>query len=414
VTALDAAGERAPRRAAPVLPDVVREHLEETVVLFIQRRKVFFSPEAPLSALRRLDARIEAHAEGLAVNLPESLELALEAMDADDPWDVFGGARAWLLLGEPRAETVLERLAKAREEVLSGWTEAFRRAVPSRLAGLFLQGPPAAAGPAAQAVLTDALAWHGLVSPSFLAAQAASPAEEVRCAAARALGWCAGGGDAAATAAVLLEDPSSRVRRAALWSLALLEPHRARERCRAAVRRGGADPFVVRVLGLLGDEEDAALLSGAFLEAPELRAAALRALGDLGYPVCVDRLVAAVESPDEGVRRAARAGLETLFGTLPTLAPALPPGSLPPEEEPLDMEALRAWQQGRARLTDPSGRRLRGHPFPWEGEAAGCPMESLWRASLLSRDPGSAWLRREVPDGFFSGSFPAAESVPGE
>ena len=397
--------------AAPILVDVVREHLDEVTFLSIQRRKLLFSPDVPLSALWRHDGRIAAHWDGLVVGLPATLEIAWERLAGDDPWDVFAAARVWMELGNPAPESVVEHLDKAGEEVVAGWIEAFRGTPADRLATLFPEGPTGTEAPRISALLLDAWAWHGLLADSRLPEIARNADPLVRRALARAIGWVPRSGTVDTVLEKLLAAPEVEVRRAALWSEAMHRPSDAAARCRAALRSGSADPFTIRVLGLLGGREDMEPVARCLDDAGAAPAAA-RALGDLGIPSSVDRLIGLLDGEEEGLRKAAAEGLRTILGDLPDAQRERLPGELPPEEEPVDPGTLRAWWIEAGSGFDGRKRWLRGKPFPWDGAPDHEPMESMWR-SLLPSPGENDRLRREVPDGFFSGR-PEPESRPGE
>ena len=398
--------------AAPILVDVVREHLDEVTFLSIQRRKLLFSPDVPLSALRRHDERIAAHRDGLVVGHPVSIELAWERLPGEDPWDVFAAVRVWMEMGSPAPESVVEHLNKAEEGAIPGWIEAFRRTSIDRLTTLFPDGPKGNEPPRVLALLVDAWGWHGLLSGPRLAELARNEDPSVRRAVARAIGWIPGSAQVEAVLENLLGDPEVDVRRAALWSKALHRPSETAAGCRVALRTGAVDPFVIRVLGLLGGPEDADPVTNCLDDAGSAAAAA-RALGDLGIPSSVDRLIGLLDREEESLREAAADALKTILGDLPDTQRELPPGELPPDEEKVDTEKLRAWWAEAGKGIDRGKRWLRGKPFPWDGAPDVEPMEALWRSAIPSPGSRNDWLRREVPDGFFS-AHPDAEARPGE
>ena len=398
--------------AAPILVDVVREHLDEVTFLSVQRRKLLFSPDVPLSALWRHDGRIAAHWDGLVVGFPATLEIAWERLAGDDPWDVFAAARVWMELGNPAPESVVEHLDKAGEEAVAGWIEAFRRTPADRLAMLFPGGPTGTEAPRIFALLLDAWGWHGLLADSLLPEIARNADPLVRRALARAIGWVPRSGTVDTVLEKLLADPEEEVRRPALWSVALHRPSDAAARCRAALRSGAADPFAVRVLGCLGGPEDVESVA-RFLDDADVAPAAARALGDLGFTSSVDRLIGLLGREEEQLREAASDALEAILGDLPDTQRERLPGELPPEEETVDPETLRAWWVEAGNGFDGRKRWLRGKPFPWDGAPEFETMEALWRSALQSAGGVHDWLRREVPDGFFS-ARPVTESRPGE
>ena len=399
-------------KPAAILVDVVGEHLDEVTFLSIQRRKLLFSPELPLPALRRHDERIAAHWDGLVVGLPATLEIAWERLAGDDPWDVYAAVRVWVELGNPASASVVEQVTNAGEEAVPGWIEAFRRTSIDRLAALFPEGPMGTEAPRMLALLLDAWGWHGLLADRRLPKFALNEDPLVRRALARGLGRVRRSGTVDAVLERLIEDPETEVRRAALWSGALHFPSGSSAKCREALRTGTPDPFAVRVLGLLGGAEDADIVAHC-LHAPEAAPAAARALGDLGFPSCVERLIGLLEGEDERLRDAAADALRTILGELPAGTSAPAPGQLPLVDESPDPGQLRTWWLRAREEFDEKRRWLRGKPFPWDGAPDVEPMEALWRSALPSPGSRNDWLRREVPDGFFSAQ-PGGEARAGE
>jgi HEAT repeat protein len=188
----------------------------------------------------------------------------------------------------------------------------------------------------------------------------------VRRSLARVIGW----GEATAPGAneilrILGDDPDVEVRRAALWSNVLVNREAASGLCRNRVSSGDADPFDVRVLGLIGGAVDLDPLIRA-MESETLKVAAVRALGDLAHDGAQPRLRAILEGEDEALAEVASEVLEASTGS---------------------------------EATDSEGKEE--------------SMSSMWRRSLLTVDPDTKWLRREVPDGFFTAE-PEPTAVPGE
>jgi hypothetical protein len=347
----------------PVLPDVVLEHLEEYALLSIQRRKLLFSPEILPDQIRDHDERLAAHWDGLVVAEPHSIDLAAERLAADDPWDLFAAALFWIERGNPQPEAVAETIAAAEDEAPAAWREALKRADGGTVMRLLPDPLLRQGDPALQAVLTYGRGWHGPLPQDAIPDLVTSEHAAVRRSVARAVGW-----SGAALPGVneilriLGDDEDVEVRRAALWSRALVNPDHAAGLCRNRVHAGEGDAFDVRVLGMIGGTEDLELLTG-LLRTDELKQPALRALADLGVEEAVPVVHAVVESEDEA---------------------ALPAAT----------EALAALRLALA---------------PEAGES----MAALWRGSLTSTNPEMDWLRREVPDGFFTAE-PEPTAVPGE
>lgn len=381
----------------PVIPNVLVEHLEEVAYLSIQRRKLLFSAEIPLRRFREHDGRIEAHLDGLREGGPAAVRIAEEKLTGEDPWFVGAAARVWLAQGQPDASALLERLKVLPPELAPAWKEALRNVSVDVIRRVLPQKGAAALPPPALEVTVDAWAWHGLLPLDAATTLLESPNARVRFTVARH-------GCPAAALAKLFEDPEPLVRRAAVWGLTLRDARAGLDYARRAFQGRDPDPFLVRVLGLFGERGDGKFLV-SLLSRNSTAVPAIVALRDLAHGDFADVLIDYMEAEDEAIASAAGEAVDSLVGRIPPLEAerVAPPGISP----------LRfRWQQARPTL-DLAGRKLNGHPFPWKGEAADEPMEYLWRASLTDRKPENAWLRREVPDGFFTG-FPSFGALPGE
>jgi len=371
----------------PVVPDVVLEHLEEVAFLNIQRRKLLFSHEITLEELGEHDERIVAHWDGLVLAQPYCAEMAEERLEEFDPWEAFAAARVWIELGDPSSEKVVEKIAAAQDdEVKAAWREALRRMPAEALGGVLPDSLLRDGVPAVQSALTFGRGWHGTLAHAYVPDLVVNEDASVRRSLARAIGW----GDPSTPGLneilrILEDDRDVEVRRAAVWSAVLVNPEAATARCRERVRSGDADAFDVRVLGLMGRATDLEIVTG-LLESDTLSRAAARALGDLGEPGGIDTIRRVLAADDDIAAEAAREALTTLLGT---------------DEEDSETEPL------------PRGRLLRGKSWPWSDDPEDEPMESRWRASLLTPKSEIAWLRREVPDGFFTAE-PDPTAVLGE
>lgn len=379
---------------APAIPDILHEHFEELGFLAIQRRHLLFS-EAPLRALRRLDERIVAHRDGLAVAGAEAVAMADTLLAADDPWLRAAAVRVWIEqnTGDPAPMRV--RIEGVEPQHAPSWREALRCVDDAALERLL----PATLMPANTLLLAlavDARGYRGALPPALAQAAATHAAPEVRAALARHAR------DAAAATA-LLDDPEVLVRRHALWSLVRADATAARSRARRDTAGAAPDPFSLRVLGLTGERADGDRLLALAAE-DALAPAALAALRDLAEPSHADALLALLDAKDEAKATGARAAFESLLGPVPDPDPARP---LP---EGVTPEAAHVREQAVDRKRD--ARRLLGVPFPWAGEEADTPLGFLWRAALMSPGSAQAWLRREVPDGFFADG-PDIEVLPG-
>lgn len=388
----------------PAVRDILEEHLEEMGFLWMQRRRLLFSPDVPLRRLPRHDERIEAHADGLAIGGATSVEVAFERLEDENPWIAASALRTWLVLGAPDSATVLARFDEMPPALVPAWREALRWCDADTVARVFAPARAAALPPAPLAVAIEALAWHGLLPDAAAAHAARHEAAGVRAAIARVLAWPGTSTLAHDLLPRLIDDAEPAVRHRARWSAGLRDAASLCERLRAA-RPAALDAFDAQLLGLLGDTDDVATLSRlAELDAPRL--AALRALGDIGNEVAIEALLRVLRIPDDAVKLAATEGLERALG---------PVGGAEEGDDPKAAPATTAearWQELCETL--PRGAVLcRGSARPWNGEKRDEPMLWRWRSALLSPTGETRFLTQHVPDGFWEAA-PSIVATPGE
>jgi hypothetical protein len=381
----------------PAVPDVLREHIEEIAYLSIQWRKLLFSREIPMRRLRNHAARIEAHLDGLRVGIPTSVEIAHSMLDGDDPWFVSVALRIWIELGQPQIAIVQQQLAKMATEHSSSCKEALRKLPSDFIGRIFPDQQQGAIPDSLLELAADALSWHGLLRPEAASRLAASPLAGVRRALARHVLH-------SALLSQLLADGDQQVRRMALWNLAKQNSRAALDQSRRLSAQPEPDAFALRMIGLLGEYGDSSRLI-AFLRHKSLAPPALLALRDLAYPVLAEAVLEIVDATDSGHADLARSVFESLAGRIPKPNPdkPIPQGFTP---------ARFHWLELKKHL-DGSKRSLFGQPFPWQGAASDEPMLWVWRRTIADNAVDTSWLRREVPDGFFTG-IDADEAIPGE
>ena len=378
----------------PPVPDILLEHLEEMSSLWIQRRALVFSPDAPRRALDRLEARIAAHRDGLAIGGAAATRIAEEQLESDDPWLAACAALVWLEQGDTALAQVIPRLAGLDDAALASWREALRRMEPGAFERRFPPGATTDVPPAAAEALVDARGWRGALDPGAIAAAAQSARAGLRRAAARHA-------RESGVLRALFEDADPGVRNRALWSLARVDPAAALAIARRRATGDAPDPFALRVLGLWGERGDGERIA-ALVAHPVAGTAAIAALLDLCEPAFAGSLLPLMGAGDEEREPLAREAFESLLGRIPPPDPKAPARAAPPERA--------HWAEAGPRLQ--GTRRLRGLPHPWTGAPEDRPLESLWREALVHPAPEDAWLRREVPDGLFEGA-PSIEVLPG-
>jgi uncharacterized protein (TIGR02270 family) len=400
--------------SAPTLPDVILEHLEEFAFLSLQRRKLIFAPDVSLDQFQLHDERIAAHWDGLVVGRPTSIELAEEYLEGLDPWDVFAAVRTWLELGEPDSSEIFERLSKTDITLQPAWREALRRTPREFLQHLIPEGPFASDLPSVQSVLVFAWGWHGLLPEDRLSEFSGSQEPSVRRSLARAMGWLTPSGQKTNRLLEALQaDPEQEVGRASLWSAALINPGQTIAHCKERIKSGNSDSFTVRVLGLLGSQDDAELI-GDLIKSKNTVLASIRALGDLGNVGVMGLLIELLEERDKEIALAASDAIRTILGEIHIGEGEHGTGSEPEKDSDLlNPASLKEFWIRTMRNYDVNVRLLRGKPFPWSGPPEEEPMESLWRSSIVAPRPEIFWLKKEVPDGFFT-ARPDSEAIPGE
>lgn len=378
---------------AGLLRDVLEEHLEEIGFLWELRREGLFSPDLTRPDLGRLEARIEAHVEGLLLARGDLLDLAGPGLLSDEPPVAFASAYALLRSGREGAQEVLEAFRAASGGGREGLGEALAhgdvRSVKDDLVDCLSSPDPALAAAAATAVALQRL--PGLpdrVDERFLL----DPDPAVRIA-----GWrlAALHREAPREDGVRrgLDDADVAVAREAAVAAAWFSLPAALETCRARARSDGGDaPEWLRLLAVLGDPTDFGFVLSAAGDRGRDGAgtAGPRALGALGHPRGVDALLGM--TADEPARAAAAGaailkvtGFDASGETRATVRePEAAEGET--DEELLDEvtlpdpEAARAfWTRERGRFAGGT-RWCRGHDV-----ADGCPGELPEELDMESR-----------------------------
>jgi uncharacterized protein (TIGR02270 family) len=179
---------------AGVLEHVVAQHAQEAAMLRQRRSRLVLAPHVGLMQLARLDERIEAHLDGLAVAGPVGLERCKAELAQADPGAAVG---EWFNLGvlalRARSPAILDELlalAGAASDVRRGLVSAFGWVTAEALQGVVrrLLGLPI---PTARALALSACRMHRVDPGTALATALAGPDAEVRLAAAQAAGQLA-------------------------------------------------------------------------------------------------------------------------------------------------------------------------------------------------------------------------------
>lgn len=300
---------------APLLRDVLEEHLEELAFLWELRREGASSPEQTRAGLSRLEARVEAHADGLALARGELLDLVSPGLSSDEPAVAFASALALLRAGRGGGAVVLEAFRASTGGAREGLAEALAHG-ESRETREGLAECAASPDAGLAVAAATALAMKRLPGvPDRAVERFVADVDP----AVRAAGW--------RLAALLAEAPRIEALRRGLDDAderAALEAARAGawfaapaalEACRARTA-AGAPPAEewLRLLAVLAAPADVSVVIAAAQDGRGAGAAGPRALGALGHPRGVAALLSMMEDGDPARAAAAGRAFEKVTG----------------------------------------------------------------------------------------------------
>ncbi|HEY3159664.1 MAG TPA: TIGR02270 family protein [Vicinamibacterales bacterium] len=127
-----------PRRSRIVIPAVVHQHAEETASLFVMRSPLTAAPHARLDDLQRLDKRLAAHLDGLAVAGEHAWRVCESTLETPSAGAMFA-AVAWALQNARHTLDPLFTLAQSSSPALQGLIAAFGWVERGQLEGLVAQ-----------------------------------------------------------------------------------------------------------------------------------------------------------------------------------------------------------------------------------------------------------------------------------
>ncbi|MDE2372335.1 MAG: TIGR02270 family protein [Burkholderiales bacterium] len=387
-----------PRR--PVVAVVVQHHAEETAMLRHVRSVLVRAPHVRLLQLGRLDERIAAHLDGLAVAGDAGTALLVAALERPGAGEVFAlGVRSIEQRDAPRLEHLLA-LGEVLPEAWRGLASAFGWVPAPQLQG-HVAPLLAASSPQRRELALVACRLHRVDPGAALDAALADPDEALRAQALRCAG-ALGRVDLRHRVVAAIADAAPAVACRAAWAACLLgERGRALPRLTALALDDGPQAAVALEMALLAAERGAAQeiaqsLSAAAQARPGERRALRRliqALGLLGDPRFVPWLIERMDDP--ALARLAGEALSWISGAdlarqdLETLTP--PPLSESPSDDPEDDDvALDADDS----LPWPDPQRLRRW---WEREQS--QLGAAEPPLFLGRRRDVASLRLALADG---------------
>jgi uncharacterized protein (TIGR02270 family) len=388
-----------------LLRDVLEEHFEELQFLWGLRRDSLRSPELTLPKVRRIESRMEAHADGLLLARGELPALVGEGLSSDDPLVSFAAGYVLLRSGVPgAAASVVEAFRRSAGGCREGLCDALAhgdiREVSGELADCMKSGDAGLAVSAATAL--------ALQRPPGAPDLQDSRFREDADAAVRAAGW--------RLVPLLpspprpeafrrgLSDPEAAVAREAAVAAAWFAVPAALEACRENAQAGREDAAEwLHLLAVLGEPVDLAVVSGAAAGGLGYGRSGPRALGALGHPGGVGALLEAMDSEDPERASAAGSAFTKITGidvASDRRATARPTGETPDdfEEEFLEEVVLPDATAARAFWKDARPSFAKGTRWCRGADVtSGCPvelleaidMESRWEACLRGRFSGT-------------------------
>lgn len=386
---------------APVMIDVLDEHLNEAAFLWSQWERALISPLYDLADTAECEERLLAHVEGLVMGGETSVrELLLPALETDEAERISAAALALLSGGgEHELAATLAILDAGQELQRAGVGRALALSEREELEGLLLKRL-SAEDPALQMAAFQALALRGMVPREvrtqwlyleageqvFAALQAPGPLpREV----------------AQAVLPQLLVDPRPGVRGAAIVAGLLSGTRAAWKTCRKVAEEGGPErKLALTMLALGGDERDAEWLVGLLRRGGD-REDVLWALGFSGYAVAAEACLACMGAEDGSAALAGEA-FSAITGLKLEGEYRKPPKEeadalIPLEDEDLDAElvpkpeadlalpareAVERWWRQAQKNFERGTRYLRGNKL----DAAGL-LEALGREPMRRRPP---------------------------
>src|SRR5258706_4758434 len=173
--------------------DIVDEHLEEAEILWSRRRGALRSSSLNLSRLGALEARLEAHLDGIAPGLDARLAACDDALAASDEDRAFVAAALLLRSGAPgHPARVLERFSDRAPASRRGILDALCHLPLSGSSRRTLEGFVGGADESSTAAGLEVLGFHHVLDASLLPRLARAEASELRLAVAQAAGGLPG------------------------------------------------------------------------------------------------------------------------------------------------------------------------------------------------------------------------------
>jgi len=320
--------------------DILIEHLEEADFLFGLRNRAVSSPDFDMRALAKLERRLDAHLDGLALGGERTLYALAPELAAEDPWRVTAMAGGLLTMGRDGPQQQVFDLVPAEGGFPSPAIAAALKYLPLE-AGVekrlqrWLDSPE----PGPLALAWDVLGFHRVMPAADPVPASKHDDPAVRAAVVTAVGRLHHP-DHKEVLVGLRQDTDPQVRRRAAEARAQVgDPDLLADLREARSSAEGMSGWEVALLASLGDPADVEFLTGMLTDealAAPLAETVMAGLATLGRLEAVPALLAAMERAD----LAAAAGQAFVRITGLDL-PVLPEVEPSPEQEDASFEDLR-------------------------------------------------------------------------
>jgi uncharacterized protein (TIGR02270 family) len=203
-----------------VVPVVVSQHAEMTAHLHGVRNVLVHAPHVKVEHLLRIDKRLAAHLDGLAISGERGASVCMQALENPDPGVMFAVAVPTIERQDSNGLARLQALASTSAEVRSGLIAAFGWVTASALQGIVARSL-SSDDPLARLIAVAACALHRVDPGLASARRIMDPDPLVR---ARALRTAAeiGCGEVVTACEAALHDDEPNIQFWAGWSAVLL------------------------------------------------------------------------------------------------------------------------------------------------------------------------------------------------
>jgi uncharacterized protein (TIGR02270 family) len=342
-----------------VILDILEEHFEELEFLWEQRGRVIFSSDWNLARLAALEARADAHLDGLLVGSDHTVDLVRPLLAGDDVSAATTACFALVNIGNGGlADEVLRALSEGTAAVRDGVRTGLRHCQVADLFGE-LTDLASSGEPVVRAAALDVLAFHRMPAPAKLAELLAVSDPVVRGLAFDSVGRI-GGPWSIDLLLDALDGEDSNLQKKALETSARLGMTELPSVCREVLKRGRRPlPEVLTCLGMLGHPEDIKILEEASTSR-DLALAALGGLGAMGNVAVIPHLLNSMREPE--LAPAAGAAFVRITGAVGIEAAAHPSSDLGGNELELEQSVVgpdperadRWWEQNKSRFRSES------------------------------------------------------------